>query len=230
VIRFGEDAGRAPFAPAQPARAAAALPPSLAAFLVAGRDAPLRPSGRPRGEAPGPAARRGRMAHRLLEALPADPALATVEAARRILAADGGDPAPDETEAALAAALRLRGAPETAALLAAPGIAEAPVAGAITLPDGSRRQVRGRIDRLVVTDDLVRIVDFKTGRRETAARARHVRQMALYAALIETIFAGRRVEASLVHVDDGVVETIPGLDLAAALAAIAAEGDAGGPT
>ena len=55
----------------------------------------------------------------------------------------------------------------------------------------------------MVGEDLVRVIDFKTG-RAVPARAEevplsHLRQMAAYAAALAVIFPGRRVEAGLLY-------------------------------
>jgi ATP-dependent helicase/nuclease subunit A len=61
--------------------------------------------------------------------------------------------------------------------------------------------VNGRVDRLVVEADVVRVVDFKTGRNipsdGSAVPTAYLRQMAHYVAALEVIFEGKPVEASL---------------------------------
>lgn len=63
--------------------------------------------------------------------------------------------------------------------------------------------ISGRVDRLLVEPDRVRLVDFKTGRK-VPGDAKQVsvpilRQMAHYVAALEAIFEGREVEASLLY-------------------------------
>ncbi|WP_420140435.1 PD-(D/E)XK nuclease family protein, partial [Sphingomonas sp.] len=69
------------------------------------------------------------------------------------------------------------------------------------LPDGT--VVAGTVDRLVVEEDRVLLVDFKTGRRVPASVAaipiHHARQMAAYAAALRVVFPGRRIETSLLY-------------------------------
>ena len=68
---------------------------------------------------------------------------------------------------------------------------------------GTGLVVSGTVDRLLVTPDLVRVVDFKTGRRAPASLDEvppyHLRQMAAYAAALEVIVPGARVEAALLY-------------------------------
>ena len=77
--------------------------------------------------------------------------------------------------------------------------AEVSVAGtARGLPPGLA--ISGRIDRLVVLQDRVLVADFKTNRpspeRIEDADHAYLRQMAIYAAVLEDIFEGRRIEAA----------------------------------
>jgi ATP-dependent helicase/nuclease subunit A len=63
--------------------------------------------------------------------------------------------------------------------------------------------IAGTVDRLLVTDDLVHIVDFKTGRRVPTGLddipTTHVKQMAAYAAAMAEIFPGKRQRVSLLY-------------------------------
>jgi len=90
--------------------------------------------------------------------------------------------------------------PEFAALFAAGSRAEVPVVGLI---DG--RALNGRIDRLVVTDDSVLIVDYKTNRppptEAAAVSPAYVEQLAAYRAALERIYPGRRVRTLLLWTD-----------------------------
>ena len=70
-----------------------------------------------------------------------------------------------------------------------------------------------------MADALIRIVDFKTGRRVPRSTGElpsaHVRQMAAYTAALETIFPGRQVEATLLYTSGPVIWTVPDAMLAA---------------
>ncbi len=73
--------------------------------------------------------------------------------------------------------------------------------------------ITGRIDRLVVEPGLVRVLDFKTGRRVpddvSDVPIAYVRQMAHYVAALETIFPGSRVEANLLFTHTPKMLTLP---------------------
>ncbi|MCJ8189946.1 double-strand break repair helicase AddA [Sphingomicrobium aestuariivivum] len=144
------------------------------------------------------AARRGTLVHALLERLPAVPPDRREGTARHWLATTHDVP---EAEAAdlVAAALGVIEAPEHADLFGPGALAEAPLAA--TLPDG--RVIAGTVDRLLVGEDRVLVVDFKTGRfvpdaREDVPQA-YARQMAAYKAALEVIFPGKQVESALLY-------------------------------
>jgi ATP-dependent helicase/nuclease subunit A len=89
------------------------------------------------------------------------------------------------------------GDPAHADLFGPDALAEAPIA-AVT-PDGT--VIAGTADRLLVTPERVRVVDFKTGRTvpQTVAQVAtaHLRQMAAYVAALEIVFPDRPIEAAL---------------------------------
>jgi ATP-dependent helicase/nuclease subunit A len=97
------------------------------------------------------------------------------------------------------AALSIIEAPAHAELFAPDALAEAPIAA--TLPDGM--VVAGTVDRLLVGDTFVRVVDFKTGQRVPASLAdvpaSHSRQMLAYGEALGVIFPGRRIELALLY-------------------------------
>lgn len=107
--------------------------------------------------------------------------------------------------------------------------AEVPLAGRMMI-SGRERLVSGRIDRLVVSDEIVRIVDFKTGAAVPSAdlvSPDHLAQMALYRSLISQIYPDRLVEAMLIHVsakEPPQIINLPGALLDVTLAGLE-EGD-----
>jgi ATP-dependent helicase/nuclease subunit A len=144
------------------------------------------------------AAQRGILIHQLLERL------APVEASDRAQAADRWL----ERSAGLAdVAARREIVDQVCGILSnaayaplfGPGsLAEAPLAA--TLADG--RVIAGTVDRLLVEEARVSVIDFKTG-RVPAAEADipngHRAQMAAYAEALAVIFAGREIRAALLY-------------------------------
>lgn len=162
---------------------------------------------------PGPALRaaaeRGRLIHALLERLPAVAAERRIAAAERWLAGAGGVADPAMRSELAAAALGVIADPDFAELFGSDALAEAPIAAVVA----GGHVVSGTADRLLVTDDNVLVIDFKTGRRapETldAVPPYHVRQMAAYVAALEIVFPGREVVAGLLYTAGPVLYALP---------------------
>ncbi|MGN6269285.1 MAG: double-strand break repair helicase AddA [Sphingomonas sp.] len=145
------------------------------------------------------AAERGRLIHALFERLPPIAPADRVRAADRWLAGPGGVTDSSERDEIAATVTAILDDHRFADLFGPESLAEAPIAAVVA--DGV--VVSGTIDRLLVTDDAVRLIDFKTGRRAPAVLAEvpvyHLRQMAAYAAALAVIFPGRRIEAALLY-------------------------------
>lgn len=88
--------------------------------------------------------------------------------------------------------------PAWSALFAPDSLAEAPIAAVV-----GEHVVSGTVDRLLITDDHIYVVDFKTGRRvpDNAGQApvAYLRQMAAYVAALEKIFPDRPIKAGLLY-------------------------------
>jgi ATP-dependent helicase/nuclease subunit A len=115
---------------------------------------------------------------------------------------------------ALAPLLRqLLTSPATSALFGPEAQAEAAIAGEIEgLPP-----VRGQIDRLLIQNDGIWLVDFKTGRRSDSAPEHYVQQMAQYAALLTNAYPGRALRAALLWTQDAQLEELDSARLSRAL-------------
>jgi ATP-dependent helicase/nuclease subunit A len=144
-------------------------------------------------------AERGRLIHALFERLPSVAPVDRVRAADRWLAGPGGVADPSERNEIAATVIAILDDYRFADLFGPESLAEAPIAAVVA--DGV--VVSGTIDRLLVTDDAVRLIDFKTGRRAPTVLAEvpvyHLRQMAAYGAALAVIFPGRRIEAALLY-------------------------------
>jgi ATP-dependent helicase/nuclease subunit A len=139
---------------------------------------------------------RGRIIHRLLQALPAHPADRREAVLARLLA----DPAlalGGAEQRALADEIRrILDAPHLAELFGPDARAEVPLAGVI---DG--QVVFGQVDRLAVSDTEVLVLDYKSDREPPLGPDRvpvaYLRQMAAYQALLHAIYPGRTVRCAL---------------------------------
>ncbi|HEX6073541.1 MAG TPA: UvrD-helicase domain-containing protein, partial [Sphingomicrobium sp.] len=152
----------------------------------------------PPGEAMRLAARRGILIHQLLERLPAlEPELRPA-AARTWLEQSAEIPAPAELDEIVEQVCGIIGDERFAALFGPTSLGEAPLAA--TLPDG--RVIAGTIDRLLVEESQVSVIDFKTGKVPSSPDQippSHRAQMRAYAEALQVIFPGRTVRAALLY-------------------------------
>lgn len=169
----------------------------------------------PPGPAQRDAARRGQLLHALFERLPAVPADRRAEIGERWLAGSVGVDDAGLRRALVAEVCGIIADPVHAALFDPSALAEAPIAA--VLPNGL--VVAGTVDRLLVTDTRILLVDFKTGRRVPAGLEavpeQHLRQMSAYAAALAAIFPDRMVEAALLYTFGPKMIALPPAILAA---------------
>ena len=168
--------------------------------------APSRPSSpepaprSPLGDDSGLAFQRGLLVHRLLQTLPDIAADARRRAARAFLDRPVHGLDDDRIEALMAETFAVLDHPDYADLFGPGSRAEAPVAGVI-----GDTAISGRIDRLVVGPDRVKVLDFKTNRPPPAQPGDvspvYLRQMAAYRALLEKIYENQSVECVLLWTD-----------------------------
>ena len=141
--------------------------------------------------------KRGRLIHRLLQTLPDLPAAERAPAAARFLAHPGHALDPASQAALHGEAMALLNDPQFAAIFHPAARTEAPLAGRI-----GNRLVVGQVDRLLVTDEAVLVVDYKTNRPPPSEVSEvdpaYLDQMALYRGLLAQVFPNRRIEAALV--------------------------------
>ncbi len=167
---------------------------------------PLAPSAlaEDRDAAPPPSAvmravaERGILIHALLERLPPLAPEQRRDAALRWLETSAGVPELHEREVIADLVCGLLGDSRFAGLFGPGSLAEAPIAA--TLPDG--RVIAGTIDRLLVEEARVLVVDYKTGRapeNEAAIPLSHRQQMRAYVEALAVIFPGRSIDAALLY-------------------------------
>ncbi|MDX6751119.1 double-strand break repair helicase AddA [Geminicoccaceae bacterium 1502E] len=154
----------------------------------------------------------GLLAHKLLQLAPALPETERPAAISGYLERNARD---------LDAATRQRLAREVLGVMALPELAPvfSPAARAEQAIAGLLGQtaVSGQIDRLLVTEKEVVLVDFKTGRAPPAGAdgtsgampGAYVRQMAAYRALLRRLYPGRDVRCALVWTENGTVTWLP---------------------
>lgn len=177
-------------APAEPRPPRPLAPSALGEELAA--DPPWPPGA---GQA---AARRGVLLHRLLERLPEAAEADRKPAAQAWLARAASDLDGAARAEIAASALAVVSDRRWADLFSAEALAEVPIAATV-----GDQVVAGTIDRLLLREDRIRLVDFKTARRPPASLdevpVAILRQMAAYAAALEATYPGRPVDAALLY-------------------------------
>jgi ATP-dependent helicase/nuclease subunit A len=138
---------------------------------------------------------RGVVIHRLLQALPDIPPDRREKQARQYLDRAAKPWTEADREAAVNGVLAILDDPRFAAAFAPGSRAEVPLIG--KLPG---IQLSGQIDRLVVSERDVLIVDYKTGTPKKQPHA-YIRQLALYREVLTKIYPEKTVRAALIWTD-----------------------------
>ena len=202
------DAGVAPPELPDWARSAPAPEPEPPRPLAPSRPADSEPAVRsPFGE-DGERFRRGLILHTLLQTLPDLGAPARRPAAERFLARASHGLTPEQQAQIADETLAVLQTPEFAPLFGPGSLAEVPVVGLV-----NAQPISGQIDRLVVTDDAVMIVDYKSNRPPPEAVEAvppvYLGQMAAYRAVLREIYPDRPVSAALLWTDGPRLMPLP---------------------
>ena len=147
---------------------------------------------------------RGSLIHRLLQMLPDVRQDQRAEAAGRYLDLSVHGLEGDAKRAIAAEVMAVMDDPAIAPLFGPDSRAEAPITGVIAGPQGPEA-VSGQVDRLVVRENEVIVIDYKTNRPPPARQAdvapTYLRQMAAYRAVLRQIWPDRPVRCVLLWTD-----------------------------
>lgn len=211
--------------PALPAALRAALPPMPILprpLAPSGVGAVIEASGEPTATQGSPifmaeaepsrALERGSATHRLLQSLPDVPEAERPSSARRYLDRLGDGWRADERELMWRRIEAILDDPAFAGVFASGSRAEVSIMGRVRV-GGAERAVSGKIDRLVVTDAEVLIVDYKTNRppprRLADVPSGHVAQLALYRALLRPLYPDHAIRAALLFTEAPILIDVP---------------------
>jgi ATP-dependent helicase/nuclease subunit A len=168
------------------------------------------------------ALQRGTLVHRLLQSLPDLAADRRRDAAEKFLARNAAAWSEAERAELAEKVLALISDQRFAPVFAEGSRAEVAIVGRLDLPDRPQALVSGQIDRLVVTENEVLIVDFKTNHAPPASAAEappaYVRQLALYRAVLRKLYPQHAVRAALLWTETTDLMDISAPALDAALA------------
>jgi len=144
---------------------------------------------------------RGRLTHRLMQALPDIPPERRAKAIDDYLTRAGDRLAAEDRSLLAGQVMRVLDDPRFRALYAPGSRAEVPIVGKLAI-GGESVGVSGQIDRLAVTGDAVLIADFKTNRpaprRIEDVPSGYIRQLAFYRAVLAKLYPGKVIRAALV--------------------------------
>jgi ATP-dependent helicase/nuclease subunit A len=162
---------------------------------------------------------RGRLIHRLLQSLPNIAASKRNEAAARFLGRAGWGLSFAEQAAIAGEVSAILTDPQFAPIFGPGSRAEVPVVGQL-----GERILSGQVDRLLVTETEVLIVDYKTNRppprRAADVAPIYLRQMAAYRAALACIYPGRAIRCALLWTDAPRLMALEGALLDDALAGL----------
>jgi ATP-dependent helicase/nuclease subunit A len=164
--------------------------------------APTRIDNDQYGEAPASpelllAAKRGKLIHSLLERMTGAEPEMLLHNARRWLLRNNND-TQINNDAMLSDIEDILKQPDFAGIFGPNAKAEVPIAAVV-----GKQVVSGRIDRLIIDEDSIRIIDFKTGYKIPQnledISVPYIRQMAYYAAALRVIFGDKKIECALLY-------------------------------
>jgi ATP-dependent helicase/nuclease subunit A len=155
--------------------------------------------------------RRGLLVHRLLELLPTAAPDQRGEICRKFLARPLHELVDDDIEALTAEVMNVLEHPEFEVIFGADSRAEVALTGNVSF-GGDIETVSGQVDRLVVTDEEVFVVDYKTMRPIPPAADQvpqiYLRQMAIYRMLLSAVWPERKFCAALLWTEGPILMPI----------------------
>jgi len=167
----------------------------------------------PLGEDQGWRYQRGRVIHHLLEMLPQLPVEARLAAAETYLGRRSSAVPPEERAALARDVTALLDAPDFAAIFGPASRAEVPVVATRRGPDGRTEVVSGQIDRLVVLENEVWVVDFKSNRpapmQVLQVSQQYVRQLAAYRSALASLYESKQIRCFLLWTEGPRLMEIP---------------------
>ncbi len=154
---------------------------------------------------------RGRQIHRLLEHLPNYPQSEWSNIAEQLVVVEIDLVAPAEQARILQKAMKIIQNPDFSHIFGPYSLAEVSVSAEISELDN--RRIHGVIDRLVVTDGQILVVDFKSNQKVPASPSETpngiLRQMAAYLAALRQIYPEHTIELSILWTETAELMSLP---------------------
>lgn len=169
------------------------------------------------------ALQRGRLVHRMLQALPDFAESEREEAARRYAERAARFWPSAEREHLIRAVLRVMSEPSVQPAFSPNSRAEVSIMGTMTI-GRQHYAVSGRIDRLAVDGDRVILVDYKTNRVPPRDAHEipfsHTAQLAIYREILSPLYPGKEFVCALIYTENAAFMTVGDDAMMQALAAI----------
>ncbi|WOR15333.1 double-strand break repair helicase AddA [Hyphomonas sp. FCG-A18] len=160
--------------------------------------------------------RRGRLIHDLLQRLPLLSIADRQAAAERFLAAED-TLSQEQVSEIISVSLKTLNDPQFADIFSPAGRSEVPVVGKL----GENQIINGRVDRLLVSDTKVLIIDYKTDQpaptQASDVSSAYLKQMAAYQAILSQIYPDKAVECALLYTDGPHLVGLPDVLLSESL-------------
>ncbi|XSG83069.1 MAG: double-strand break repair helicase AddA [Methyloligella sp. ZOD6] len=155
---------------------------------------------------------RGRLVHALLEHLPQIPVAEREAMAKRFISIRGAGLPESLQDEIVAESLAVAGQPDYSSLFAPGSLAEVPVVARIGSGE-SARLLSGQIDRLVVSENELLILDYKTNRpppmEPGAVAPAYISQLAAYRIALKDLYPNKEIRACLLWTDGARLMEIP---------------------
>lgn len=154
----------------------------------------------------------GNVVHELFEYLPSlDPAIQE-DTARKYLAKPAWNITEQDQQHTLTQIMSVLRDPEFGALFGPNSRPEVTIAGTL-LKNGEKKALSGQIDRLVVDDKTVTIVDFKNSRKVPATaegvQYKYLEQLAAYRLALQQIYPGKQIKCALLYTRSAKLIPLP---------------------
>jgi len=166
---------------------------------------------------------KGRLIHRMLQALPDIPAEERADAAKRYAERAARFWPAIERQVLVDSVVKLLQDERLQAIFNVHAQAEISIMGTLTL-EGREYAVSGRIDRLAVLPDSVVILDYKTNRvpptNEDKIPFAHKAQLAIYREILKPLYPAKRIDCMLVYTENATIHTLGEQALASVLAGL----------
>ncbi len=156
---------------------------------------------------------RGRLIHKLLEILPGLPPPRRAGAAPRVLSRKAPDFTREEQDVMARETDAILSDKEFAPIFGPGSLAEIRIAGTAKNPPLGLAHVSGQIDRLLINDDKILVIDYKTNRPPprdpNKVSPLYLRQMAVYQTLLAEAYPGRQISCALLWTDGPFMMKLP---------------------